>query len=98
MNEICDFSDNCGDGTDEENCGEFTMTNFEVRDNDDDDDDDEDGLSQTVWQWQTLRKAFIIGHLTIFRLLEILNDNSWQAFIFALYDLIIKAVDQLNTD
>ena len=48
MNEICDFSDNCGDGTDEENCGEFTMTNFEVRDNDDDDDDDDDSLSQTV--------------------------------------------------
>ena len=48
MNEICDFTDNCGDSTDEENCGEFTMTNFEVLDDDhdgdpDDDHDDDDG-------------------------------------------------------
>ena len=40
MNEVCDFTDNCGDSTDEENCGEFTMTNFEVLDGHDDHDDD----------------------------------------------------------
>ena len=39
MDEVCDFTDNCGDSTDEENCGEFTMTNFEVLDDDDDDED-----------------------------------------------------------
>ena len=43
MDEVCDFTDNCGDSTDEENCGEFTMTNFEVLDDDDDDGDDDDG-------------------------------------------------------
>ena len=41
MDEVCDFTDNCGDSTDEENCGEFTMTNFEVLDDDDDGDDDD---------------------------------------------------------
>ena len=35
MDELCDFTDNCGDSTDEEYCGEFTMTNFEVLHNDD---------------------------------------------------------------
>ena len=42
MDELCDFTDNCGDSTDEEYCGEFTMTNFEVLDDNDDDDDDND--------------------------------------------------------
>ena len=27
---MCDFADNCGEGTDEENCGDYSMNNFEV--------------------------------------------------------------------
>ena len=56
MDEVCDFTDNCGDSTDEENCGEFTMTNFEVLDDDDDGDDDDgngdDGNGNDDDEWR----------------------------------------------